>query len=57
MLTGHAQDPEGAKTIILSYKTATRAVAAIHRQNFKMVYFTDTQLDVLRVDKQATTGE
>ena len=43
MSTGRVQDPEGAKTIIHSYKTATGAVAAIHRQNFKIVCFTDTQ--------------
>ena len=31
MSTGHVQDPEGAKTIILSYKTAAKAIAAIQR--------------------------
>jgi hypothetical protein len=41
MSTGRAQDPEGAKTIILSYKTAARAAAAIHRQNLKIVCFTN----------------
>ena len=55
MSTGRVQVPEGAKTIILSYKTAARAVAAIHMQNFKIVYFTDTHTGRLRVDKHATS--
>ena len=34
MFTGRVQDPEGAKTIILSYQTAAGAVVGIQRQNF-----------------------
>jgi hypothetical protein len=54
MSTGRVQDPEGAKTIILSYKTAAGAAAAIQRQNLKIVCFTDTQTSRLIVDKQST---
>jgi hypothetical protein len=60
MSTGRVQDPEGAKTIILSYKTATRAVAAIQRQNLKIVCFIDTHTHThtsrLMVDTPATVG-
>jgi len=56
MSTGRVQDPEGAKTIILSYKTAARAVAAIQRQNLKIVCFTDSHTGMLRVDNPATMG-
>jgi len=56
MSTGRVQDPEGAKTIILSYKTFAGAVATIHRQNLKIVSFGDSNTGRLRVDKQATTG-
>ena len=54
--TGRVQDPGGAKTIILSYKTVAGAVATIHRQNLKIVCFADTQTGRLRVENQATTG-
>jgi hypothetical protein len=57
MSTGRVQDPEGAKTIILSYKTAAGAAATIHRQNLKIVCFIDTPIGKFRVDKQATAGE
>jgi len=56
MSTGRVQDPEGAKTIILSYKTAAGAVAAIQRHNFKIVCFTDTNTCRLMVDTPATLG-
>jgi len=56
MSTGRVQDPEGAKPIILSNKTATGAVATIHMQNLKIVCFKDTYTSKLRLDKQATSG-
>ena len=54
MSTGRVHDPEGAKTIILSYKTAAGAVAAIQRQKIKIVCFTDTNTCRLRVDTPTT---
>jgi hypothetical protein len=49
--------PEGAKTIILSYKTAAEAVVAVHMQNLKIGCFTYTHTSNIRVDRQqATTG-
>ena len=56
MPTGRVQDPEGAKTIILSYKTAAGAVAAMQRQKLKIVCFTNTHTGRLRVDNPATVG-
>jgi len=56
MSTGRVQDPEGAKTIILTYKTAAGAVAAIQRQTLKIVCFTDRDTGRLRVDIPATLG-
>jgi hypothetical protein len=56
MSTGRVQDPEGAKTIILSYKIVACAVATIHRQNLKIVRFVDNNTGRLGVDKHATSG-
>jgi len=56
MSTGRVQDPEGAKTIILSYKTAAGAVTTISRQNLKIVCFGDTHTGRLRVDTHTTAG-
>ena len=57
MSTGRVHDPEGTKTIILSYKTAAGAVAAIQRQNIKIVCFTHTNTCRLRVDTPTTLGK
>jgi hypothetical protein len=55
MSTGRVQAPEGATTIILSYKTAAGAVTAISRQNLKIVYFADIHTGRLKVDTHVTT--
>ena len=39
MTSVRIQDPEGAKTVIISFKTATRAVATIHKHTYKIVCF------------------
>jgi len=56
MSTGRIHDPEGAKTLILSFKTATGAALAISRQNIKLVCFADVTTGRLRVDADASTG-
>jgi len=56
MSTGRIQDPEGAKTTILSFKTSAGAALVISRQNIKLVCFTDLTTGRLRVDADATTG-
>ena len=56
MSTGRVQGPEGAKIIILSYKTTAGAAIAIHMQNLKIICFTNIHTGRLRVYKHATTG-
>ena len=56
MAPGRIQDPEGAKTFIISFKTTSRAIATIHRQTFKIVCFKDTTRGRLRVDAHAIAG-
>ena len=56
MTPGRIQDPEGAKTVIISFKTTTRAVAATHKQTYKIFCFKDATGGRLRVDAAATTG-
>ena len=56
MTPGRIHDPEGAKTAIISFKTAAGAVSTIHRQTYKIVCFRDATGGRLRVDTAATTG-
>ena len=55
MSLGRIQDPEGAKTVVVSFKTAAGAVAAIHKQIYKIVCFGDAAGGRLRVDAAATS--
>ena len=55
MTPGRIQDPEGAKTIVTSFKTAAGAVAAIHKQTYKIVCFGDAASGILCVDAAAAT--
>jgi hypothetical protein len=56
MSTGRIQDPEGAKRIILFYKTTAGAATVISRQNMKIAFFSDTHTGKLKVEKNATPG-
>jgi len=56
MTPGRIQDPEGAKNVIISFKTSAEVVASIHRQTFRLVCFKDTSGGRLRVDTHATSG-
>ena len=56
MSTRHIQDPEEARTIILSYKTSAGAASVISRQNMNIVCFADTHTGRLIVDKNAKLG-
>ena len=51
------QDPKGAKTVIISFKTTSRAMATIHRQTDKIVCFKDALGGRLRVDDAVSAGE
>jgi len=55
MSTRRIQDQEGAKTVIMSFKTVARASLAISRQNIKLICFADVLTGRLRVDADATT--
>ena len=48
------QDPEGAKTIVVSFKTAAGAIAAIQRQTLRFVCNSDTTNGRLKIDMAST---
>ena len=54
MSTRHIQNPKGAKTFILSFKTAAGVALVISRQNLKLICFADVTIGRLRVDTDAT---
>jgi hypothetical protein len=56
MTPGRIQDLEGAKTIVVSYKTTTRSAATISIQLFKIVCFAYLKSRKLIVDTDATMG-
>ncbi len=56
MTPGRIQDPEGAKTVVVSLQTAAGAILAVHRQTYKIVCFRDNDIGRLRVDTSATIG-
>ena len=55
MSTGRIHDPEGAKTVILSFNIAAGAAMAISRNNIKLICFADVTIGRLRVDADATS--
>ena len=48
------QDPEGAKTVVISCKATVEAIAAVHMQTFNFVCFGDAAGGRLRVETAAT---
>ena len=56
MTPDRIQDPEGAKTIVASFKSAAGAIAAIQRQTLRYVCYSDADNGRLRIDRAATTG-
>ncbi len=56
MIPGRIQDPEGAKAIVITFKTTTGAIAAIQRHTLRFVYFVDKESGRLMTDTTATTG-
>ena len=53
---GRIQDPEGAKNMVISFKTTSGAILAAQRQIYKIVCFRDAISGILKVDQDATTG-
>jgi len=56
MSPGRVQDPEGAKTITLSYNTPAGAIAAIIKRRFLITCYTEQDTGRLRLDPALTTG-
>ena len=56
MTPGRIQDPEGAKTVVVSFMTTARAIISVQRQTFKIVFFRDMADGRLRVDTAAIIG-
>jgi len=56
MTPGKIHDPEVAKTVVVSFKTAAGAILAVQRQTYKIVSFMDINIGRLIVDTAATTG-
>ena len=56
MTLGRIQDPEGAKTVVVSFKTATGAILAVQRHTYKIVCFRDIDSGQLKVDTTTTIG-
>jgi hypothetical protein len=56
MTLGEIQDPEGAKTMVMSLKTVAGATLAVQRETYKITYFRDAASGKLIVDPDATAG-
>ena len=56
MTPGRIQDSEGAKGVVISFKSATGAILAVKGQPFKIGCFSDIVSGRLRVDPDATAG-
>jgi hypothetical protein len=56
MTPGRIQDPEGAKIMVIFFKTTPGAILAIQRPTYKIVCFKDTISGRLKVDLDATAG-
>ena len=56
MTPGIIQDPEGAKTIVVSFKTTAEAITTILRQTLRFVCYSDTNNGRLKIDMATTIG-
>ena len=56
MTPSRIQDPEGAKTIVVSFKTAAGAIAAIQRHTLRFVCYSDITSERLKIDGTTTAG-
>ena len=57
MTPGRIHDPEGAKAVVVSFKTVAGAILALHRQTYKIMCFRDIDSGRLRVGTTTTVGE
>ena len=56
MSPGRVQDPEGAKTVVISYATAAGAIAAVIKRMFLITCYTEPDRGRLRVDPALAAG-
>ena len=56
MTPGRIQDPEGAKTVVISFKTAAGAILVVQRHAYEIVCFKDNDSGRLRVDTTPIIG-
>jgi len=56
MSAGQIHDPQGAKTVTLSFKTAAGATLPIARHNIKIICLANVQTSKLHVDADAAAG-
>jgi hypothetical protein len=54
MTPGRIQDTEGAKTTVVSFKTAAGAITELHKQTLRCVCYSDTTSGRLKIDRAAT---
>jgi len=57
MSPGRVQNPEGAKTIVLSYKTTAGVVATVVKHRFLLTCYTEEHTGRLRLDATLTSGK
>jgi hypothetical protein len=57
MSSGRIQDPEGAKHLVISYRTAAGAIAIISKQKFPIMTYKDALTGKLKVDENMTAGD
>jgi hypothetical protein len=57
MSPGRVQDPEGAKTIVINFNTAAKAVASEVKRRFLITCYTEADTGRLRLDPTLTTGQ
>ena len=57
MSTRRIHDPEGAKHLVISYQTATGAIATISRHKFPIMTYKDALTGKLKVDEIMKVGD
>ena len=57
MSPGRVQDPEGAKTVVISFNTAAGAVATVVKRRFLITCYTETDTGRIRMDPSLTAGQ
>jgi hypothetical protein len=56
MSPGRVHDPEGAKTLVISYTSTTGATTTVIKRRFQITCYTEPETRRLRVDPALTVG-